>query len=215
MQNNGNFTSFDDLLNSLNLSVEEDLCTYTPKENDLILFSDKTLEQDLYYICGNFGYKNNKDEVIIKPQYIVAGEFYNGFAVVVTKYHYKKNGHIEIDEYNFVNNKGKYLCEKGFLYALPFNNYGLAYVQLNLNKSALINRAGEIIDNSCVKSYTIERTLNADLPKMLNEQYFEFLDKNDQKGIYDTKNLERITDPKKVEQLLEKISYNFKTYINK
>lgn len=215
MQNNGNFTSFEELLNSLNISEEDKEYTYTPKEDDLILFSDKTLEQDLYYICGNYGYENNKGEVIIKPQYIVAGEFYNGFAVVATKYHYKKNGHIEIDEYNFVNNKGEYLCKSGFLYALPFNNYGLAYVQLKQDQTALINRAGEIIDNSYAKSYKIETALKAELPEMLYEQYFEFLDENDQKGIYDTKTLERITAPERVEHLLEKISSKFKTYINK
>lgn len=210
MKKDKNKSDFDKLLESLGETLVDEIPA--ERKHELELFSDIPLEQDLYYMVGNYGYKNDAGNVAITPKYIIAHEFYNGLAVVVTKYHQKKNGHIEVDEYNFIDINDKKLSKKGFLYALPFNDYGVAFVRIDESKVALIDKSGNILSNSVAKDYVIERVLNVDIPLMLSERYFEAVDENDNIFVYDTLEKTRISSKEEISKLREEISYKFKSY---
>lgn len=210
MKKKDNKNDFDKLLESLGETFVDEISVDRPHE--LELFSSVPLEQDLYYTIGNYGYQDNTGTVVISPKYIIAGEFYNGLAVVVTKYHKKKNGHIEVDEYNFIDVNDKKLCKSGFLYALPFNDYGVAFVRFDDSKVGLIDKFGKVLSNSISKNYSIEKVLNADIPLMLTERYFEAVDENDNMFVYDTLEKSKITDKDKMSKLRDEISYKFKSH---
>ncbi len=203
-------TSELDFFEKMLLEMKDDAWDDEPEEHELELFSDKPLRQDLYYILGNFGYKDKDGNVVIPPKYIVAGDFYNGYAVVGVKSHVEPNGRVRIDEYNYIDTSGNTLFESGFMYALPFNDNGVALVRINKDLVALVDHNG-IIEGSEAHDYTIEGTINANLWSMTKERYLEYEDEHG-KGVYDTLKKTKLTDKNEIASAQKAISYKFRNY---
>ena len=142
---------------------------------------------------GNFGFKNQKGEFVIEPQYAYAHEFTNGLASVNlnrTWYKTPEGRRYYENHYGYIDGNGKTVI--GFQYdeAYPFNKYGVALVSDLKDGWHLIDMQGNEIPNTrfpYISRYDYE------------DRYLEFSsDDGDDAliGLYDTKEKKVLIEPR-------------------
>ena len=122
-------------------------------KGNLIRFSTVKEWADMDYCEGNYGYKNEKGEVIIPPQYLSAGIFSSSLAAVCMK-----NAQTNREEWFYIDEEGKQKFEGTYPWVTDFNRYGVAGVW-DGEKCYLIDEEGSRLpdavfdDISCGHTY--------------------------------------------------------------
>ena len=105
---------------------------------------------ELFERDGLFGYKDNSGKVVIKPQFVQARNFKNGFAVValdyVIKYNYACQS-FKIPKLFYIDETGCDVFQQTFEYASDFSDYGYAWAKKNSwvnNEIVILPSMGEV-----------------------------------------------------------------------
>jgi hypothetical protein len=93
-------------------------------------------------LAGKYGYINTKGEVVIKPQFSSASDYFkNGFSVVAID---EKIGKENKRKYGFIDTKGEWFLEPQFEFADGFEEDGFASARIN-GKWGLIDKSGKFV----------------------------------------------------------------------
>ncbi len=164
---------------------------YDNKGNEVIIVKDKSAENIYPFSDGlakykansKYGYIDKTGTTVIKPQFVTAGNFNNGLAVV--EYENRK--------YGIINKKGEYTVKPEFYYIADFSE-GLAVAQKEDNDLyGYINETGTfVIPQTLYRAYDFEDGAGKTLANKDDVKY-TFLDKNGNKT-YNPKNKPIIKD---------------------
>ena len=160
-------------------------------EDEKKLYSFSTVEEDfgLDDVFGNFGFKDEDDNIVIKPQYASVGKFSCGLCpVCINRTWYTDEDGDEYYEmhWGYIDTNGKTVIPHKFLEAKSFNKYGLAVVCEDYEKGQyFIDTEGNAVENSRF-SYIVDRyETDRRFIEFSLSAYNDFYTYNN--GIYDTK----------------------------
>ena len=161
------------------------------KYKELESFSTVEEIDEIDDMFGNYGFKDENGNVVIKPQYASVGSFCCGLCpVCINRTWYRTETGREYYEmhWGYIDTYGKTVIPHKFLEAHNFNKYGVAVVCDNYDEgSYLIDTKGNVIENS--RFPYIREWYGCDerfLEVSLNDDYGDSLRSFDG-GMYDTK----------------------------
>lgn len=161
------------------------------------LISESTTEEqwEIDDVFGNYGYKNQKGEFVIEPQYASAQEFTCGLAAVNlnrTWYRTVDGKRYYENHYGYINGRGQTVIPFAYDEAWPFNQYGVAVVR-DLKRSYLIDTNGQKIKET--EQYDFYHYYDYDTRFLQISMHTDEYIVDPLIGIYDTKERKVILEP--------------------